>query len=43
MKLFETILTYKESTEVYKRYDYFKSLGVFVPDRITESGRSAKS
>lgn len=26
MKLFETILTYNDSTEVYKRYDYFKSL-----------------
>lgn len=26
MKLFETIVTYENSTEVYKRYDYFKTL-----------------
>ena len=26
MKLYETILTYADSTEVYKRYDYFKTL-----------------
>ena len=26
MKLFEIILTVNDSTEVYKRYDYFKSL-----------------
>ena len=26
MKLFEIILTVNDSTEIYKRYDYFKSL-----------------
>ena len=26
MKLFETIVTYENSTEIYKRYDYFKTL-----------------